>query len=43
MADHTTTTLSVRDCNIGLMRGGTGRPLLLLHGAGGGSHKLPVI
>jgi pimeloyl-ACP methyl ester carboxylesterase len=43
MADHTTTTLSVRDCNIGLMRGGTGRPLLLLHGAGGGSHWLPFM
>lgn len=43
MPDHTTTELSVRGCNIGLMRGGTGRPLLLLHGAGGGSHWLPFM
>src|SRR6201999_2945594 len=30
------TRISVRGCHINLMRGGTGRPLLFLHGAGGG-------
>jgi pimeloyl-ACP methyl ester carboxylesterase len=43
MAEPTNTKISVRGCNIGLMRGGTGRPLLLLHGAGGGSHWLPFM
>src|SRR5258705_7583168 len=33
MADHTTTTLSVRGCNITLLRGGSGPPLLFLHGS----------
>ena len=32
MDNHTTANLSVRGCNIALMRGGTGRPLLMLHG-----------
>ena len=32
MNNHTTTNISVRGCNIELMRGGTGRPLLMLHG-----------
>jgi pimeloyl-ACP methyl ester carboxylesterase len=35
--------LAVRGCKIGLMRGGSGRPLLLLHGAGGGGHWLPFM
>ena len=42
MSDHTTTTISVRGCNIGLMRGGSGRPLLYLHG-GGGAGWLPFM
>jgi pimeloyl-ACP methyl ester carboxylesterase len=42
MTDHTTTKLSVHGCTIGVMRGGTGRPLLYLHGAGG-SHWLPCM
>ena len=43
MADHTTSKISVRGCNIGLMRGGTGRPLLVLHGAGGAGQWLPYM
>jgi pimeloyl-ACP methyl ester carboxylesterase len=43
MSDHTSTRISVRGCNIGLMRGGTGRPLLFLHGAGGGANWLPFM
>jgi len=43
MADHTTTTISVRGCNIGLMRGGAGRPLLILHGASGAGSWLPYM
>ena len=34
MADHTDQP-SIRDCRIRLMRGGTGAPLLFLHGGGG--------
>ena len=37
------TPISVRGCNIGLMRSGSGRPLLLLHGAGGGANWLPFM
>lgn len=43
MTNPTTTTLSVRGCNIGLLRGGTGRPLLLLHGASGAGTWLPYM
>ena len=43
MPDHTTTTLSVRGCNIGLMRGGAGRPLVFLHGASGGANWQPFM
>jgi pimeloyl-ACP methyl ester carboxylesterase len=43
MANHTSTTISVRGCNIGLMRGGAGRPLLILHGASGAGSWLPYM
>ena len=43
MGDHTTATISVRGCNIALMRGGTGRPLLLLHGGGGAGGWMPYM
>src|SRR3981081_3003630 len=36
MTNPTPTKLAVRGCNITMMRGGAGRPLLILHGAGGG-------
>jgi pimeloyl-ACP methyl ester carboxylesterase len=35
MTDPTPVKVAVRGCNISLMRGGAGRPLLILHGAGG--------
>jgi pimeloyl-ACP methyl ester carboxylesterase len=35
MADHSISTISIRDCRIRLMRGGAGAPLLFLHGGGG--------
>ena len=41
MVDHTTSTIAVRGCNIAMMRGGQGRPLLILHGAGGAGGWLP--
>ena len=43
MADRTQTKLSVRGCSIGLMRGGAGQPLLILHGASGGGTWLPYM
>ena len=43
MAEHTNTKLAVRGCNITLMRGGAGRPLLMLHGAGGAGSWLPYM
>jgi pimeloyl-ACP methyl ester carboxylesterase len=43
MADHTTTAISVRGCTIGLTRGGFGRPMLILHGAGGAGVWLPYM
>src|SRR5215216_5385560 len=35
MGDHTSSNIAVRGCNIRLMRGGSGPPLLFLHGASG--------
>src|SRR5262245_6575109 len=35
MAAHSTSTVAVNGCNIALMRGGSGPPLLILHGASG--------
>jgi pimeloyl-ACP methyl ester carboxylesterase len=43
MADHTDQTISIRDCRIRLMRGGTGAPLLFLHGGGGVGIWLPCM
>ena len=43
MASHTTSTIRVKDCNIALMRGGTGQPLLILHGASGAGAWLPFM
>ena len=43
MADHATTTIAVRGCNIKLMRGGSGPPLLFLHGASGAGAWLPFM
>jgi pimeloyl-ACP methyl ester carboxylesterase len=43
MADHSTSTIKVDGCNIRLMRGGSGPPLLVLHGAGGAGPWSPVL
>jgi len=43
MADHTTDKIAVSGCNITLMRGGSGRPLLLLHGGGGAGGWMPYM
>jgi pimeloyl-ACP methyl ester carboxylesterase len=42
MTDPVPAKLAVHGCNITLMRSGTGRPLLFMHGAGGG-HWLPFM
>jgi pimeloyl-ACP methyl ester carboxylesterase len=38
-----TTSISVNDCDISLMRGGDGPPVLFLHGAGGAGVWLPFM
>jgi pimeloyl-ACP methyl ester carboxylesterase len=43
MADQTTSMMAVSGCNIGLMRGGTGQPLVILHGASGAGTWLPFM
>ena len=43
MADHSMSTISIRDCRIRLMRGGSGSPLLFLHGGGGMGIWLPCM
>ena len=43
MADHSISTISIRDCRIRLMRGGAGAPLLFLHGGGGLGIWLPCM
>lgn len=43
MAKHSTTKISVRGCNIKLMRGGSGAPLVFLHGASGAGAWLPFM
>jgi pimeloyl-ACP methyl ester carboxylesterase len=43
MAEHRTSTTAIRGCRIGLMRGGAGAPLLILHGASGAGAWLPFM
>jgi pimeloyl-ACP methyl ester carboxylesterase len=43
MADHSISTISIRDCRIRLLRGGAGPPLLFLHGGGGLGIWLPCM
>src|SRR4030095_16153556 len=43
MRDYSTSTISIRDCRIRLMRGGAGAPLLFLHGGGGLGIWLPCM
>jgi pimeloyl-ACP methyl ester carboxylesterase len=43
MPDHSTAMLSIRDCRVRVMRGGSGSPMLFLHGAGGAGTWLPVM
>jgi pimeloyl-ACP methyl ester carboxylesterase len=35
MSDHSISTVTIKDCRIRLMRGGSGPPVLFLHGGGG--------
>ena len=43
MADYSTSTMSIRDCRINVMRGGSGSPMLFLHGGGGVGIWLPCM
>jgi pimeloyl-ACP methyl ester carboxylesterase len=43
MAAHSTSTITVNGCKIALMRGGSGSPLLILHGASGAGGWLPFM
>jgi len=43
MNDHTTTTIPIRGCTIVVRRGGTGSPLLWLHGASDAGLWLPCM
>jgi pimeloyl-ACP methyl ester carboxylesterase len=43
MADHATQQLRVNDCTIEIMKGGSGEPLLYLHGAGGSKGWAPFL
>jgi pimeloyl-ACP methyl ester carboxylesterase len=43
MTEPVTSKISIRGCNIALMRGGAGRPLLFLHAGGGGAGWLPFM
>ena len=35
MADHSISMMTIRDCRVRVMRGGSGRAMLILHGSGG--------
>lgn len=43
MPNNITTSVSVNNCDISLMRGGDGPPILFLHGAGGAGIWLPFM
>jgi pimeloyl-ACP methyl ester carboxylesterase len=43
MDDYSTSVMTIRDCRIRVMRGGSGSPLLYLHGAGGAGIWLPFL
>jgi pimeloyl-ACP methyl ester carboxylesterase len=43
MADHSISTMTIRDCRIRLVRGGRGQPVLFLHGGGGLPSWLPFL
>jgi pimeloyl-ACP methyl ester carboxylesterase len=43
MSDPKPATIAVRGCNITMMRGGSGRPLLILHGASGAGAWAPYM
>src|SRR5713101_3884676 len=43
MPDPSISTMSIRDCRIRVMRGGSGSPMLFLHGGGGAGIWLPCM
>jgi pimeloyl-ACP methyl ester carboxylesterase len=43
MADHSSSTVTIKNCRIRLMRGGSGDPVLFLHGGGGAGSWLPFM
>src|SRR5262249_14886442 len=43
MTEPSSSTVTVRDCRIRLMRGGAGQPVLFLHGGGGLPSWLPFL
>ncbi len=43
MDDHSSSMVTIRDCSIRLMRGGSGSPLLFLHGGSGAGAWLPFL
>ncbi|MGZ3324280.1 MAG: alpha/beta fold hydrolase, partial [Xanthobacteraceae bacterium] len=43
MVDYSVSMIPVRDCRIRVMRGGSGSPLLFLHGGGGAGTWLPFM
>jgi pimeloyl-ACP methyl ester carboxylesterase len=43
MADHSNSTVTIKNCRIRLMRAGSGDPVLVLHGGGGAGFWLPFM
>jgi len=41
--DFTNETMTIRDCRVSMLRGGSGAPLVYLHGAGGAGMVLPFM